>query len=489
MLIKSQKEEFIKYNTDASNYKGSPLELLIPENQNEVLDAINYAKEKGENLTIYGGGTGLTGAAVAQNSIAISTEKLNNFKIHKESKIATVEPGVIYSDLDLALKQESLFLPPNPTETSSTLGGNIGTNASGSRTFKYGAMRDYVLRLKIALSDGEILEINRGEISEHNGVINLISISGKKYKVEIRDIQMPNIKNASGYFLKKGMDAIDLFIGSEGTLGFILEADIRVADSFDNILGLIIYFDDNNKMLDFIEEIREESISNHGFDIEVIGGISARLIEYFDERSLNVLRKHFDQIPIAAKSGIWIEQEYFEDNEPLVLESWSDLIQKYTNLSDETWSALNEKEHKFFATFRHKLPEEVYENLSSGNHKKIGTDSAVPKKHFREYYHYLNDGLEKLNIPYLVFGHIGNCHLHANIFYNDEEGMNNSLDFYNEFMQKSIKLGGTVSAEHGIGKLKRKYLNMMYDKEAINDMLRVKETLDQIGLFGKGNLF
>jgi D-lactate dehydrogenase (cytochrome) len=490
-MIEKEQDNIDRYLSDSSNLKGKAKKVFLPESQNELIELVKNCFEKNININLFGSGTGLTGGAVSQNNNAfiISTEKLNKFQLNRNKLKVTIEPGVIYSDLDKTLKENDLFFPPNPTETSSSLGGNIATNASGSRTFKYGSTRNYVERLKVVVGTGEIIEINRGEIFEKNGKISLQAYSGNSIELEISDINMPDIKNTTGYYLKEGMDAIDLFIGSEGTLGVILEADLRVVPLYDKILGLIIFFDDNQKMLDFVEEAREESLENHGVDISVVGGIGARLMEYFDERSLNVLRKFYDQIPVKAKSAIWIEQEYDEDNEPLVLDSWFKLIEKHTSLTDETWTALNPKEHKLFAEFRHKLPEQVYENLTTNDLRKIGTDTAVYSEDFEEYYGWLYKELEKLEIPYLVFGHIGNSHLHANLFYSGEKQYEKSMDFYNRFVDKTLKLGGTVSAEHGIGKIKKTYLEKMYGEEAINIMKNIKKKLDPKTILNQGNLF
>lgn len=488
-MIVKEKSDIQRYLSDSSNLKGSAEKVYLPETQDQLLELIKECNDEKIPVTIFGSGTGLTGSAVASEGIIISTEKLNRFTIDKDKITIKVEPGVIYSEMEAELAKEGLFYPPNPTETSSSIGGNIATNASGSRTFKYGSTRDYVNKLRVCLANGETIELERGEIKEQDGFLEIPVSSKKSFKIEIADIYMPEIKNTTGIFMKKGMDAIDLFIGSEGTLGVILEAELNIVKKYEKIIGLIIFFDDNQKMLDFVEEVREESLENHGVDISVVGGIGARLIEYFDESSLNILRKFYDQIPAKSKSAIWIEQEYDEDNEPLILDSWFRVIREHTELVDETWTALSPNEHKMFAEFRHKLPEQVYENLTTNDLRKIGTDTAVYSEDFEEYYGWLYEELEKLEIPYLVFGHIGNSHLHANLFYSGEKQYELAMDFYNRFVDKVLKLGGTVSAEHGIGKIKKLYLARMYGEEVIDQMKNVKKKFDPNLILGRGNLF
>lgn len=477
-----------KYLSDASNYVGNPSKVLKPNSKDELIQIIEEFADKNINITFFGSGTGLTGGAVAETGVLVSFENMNQVLAYNKG-LVTVQPGITYSELNSYLEEKSRFYPPKPTETSSSIGGNVATNASGSRTFKYGATRNWVQSIKLVLANGELIELTRGEMFEKNGKIDLKTLSGKSISIPISDIKMPKIKHAAGYYLKGGMDAIDLFIGSEGTLACIYEITLKTLPKFDSILGLIIFFDDKNKIVDFVEEVRNESKENHDFDISVIGDVNARLIEYFDDRSLDVLRKHYSQIPLDAKGAIWIEQEYYEVNEPLILDSWFEIISRYTGLKDDIWSATNDKEHRFFAEFRHKLPQEVYENLSSNQTKKIGTDTAVPDDKFEDYFNWMNQKLEALNIPFLVFGHIGNSHLHANIFYRGENQMNKAIEFYDELISETVKLGGTVSAEHGIGKIKKKYLEKMFPKDSLNQMKEIKKTLDPKDIFGRGNLF
>jgi len=159
-----------------------------------------------------------------------------------------------------------------------------------------------------------------------------------------------------------------------------------------------------------------------------------------------------------------------------ILSHWYDKISNLSSFHEDTWVAIDDKQHKEFAKFRHKLPEEVYENLTSNNSFKIGTDTAVEYKYFKDYYNELYQELDKLNLNYLVFGHIGNSHLHANIFYQNESEMNIAKDFYKRLIQKTVSIGGTVSAEHGIGKIKKQYLYEMFPDD-IELMKQIKKNI------------
>lgn len=478
MIIKTDKSTFENYLKDASNYYGDCEKLILVENKDEIIDIFKQANIENTKITIQGSRTGLTGSAISDNGILISTELLNHCNIDINNKTVWVGPGLKYFELNDILKEQKLFFPPNPTETTSSIGGNIATNASGSRTFKYGATRDWVMELKIILASGEDLHIKRGEYIVKN---NRIKFSD--YNIHFDDVFMPEIKHAAGYYLKNGMDLIDLFIGSEGTLGFIYDAKLRLLDIANELIGLIVFFRDKTELFDFLEETRDLSIKNFELD----GEISARLIEYFDENSLKILRNHYPQLPDSIHSAIWIEQEV-ESNIDNYLEKWFELIEKNCSLANHTWTALTDNEHIEFAKFRHKLPEEVYENLANKNIQKIGTDTAVESKYFKDYYDFLYKELDSLKLDYIVFGHIGNSHLHANVFYQNENELRKAKEFYKKLIKYTVGLQGTVSAEHGIGKIKKEYLELMYGSK-LNEMKKIKKSFDKNIILGYGNLF
>src|SRR6266567_4214589 len=177
---------------------------------------------------------------------------------------ATTEAGVILRDLQNAVEDKGLIYPPDPTERGCFLGGNIATNASGSRTFKYGPTRNYVERLKIVLATGEVINIRRGE--HHAGEDGRIAIglpSGRAIEAKLPSYRMPRVrKHASGYFVAPGMDLIDLFIGSEGTLGVIVEAELRLLPKPVGVLSGVVFFASEDNLLAFVREARERSLAN-----------------------------------------------------------------------------------------------------------------------------------------------------------------------------------------------------------------------------------
>ena len=441
-----------------------------------------------------GSGTGLAGARVPFGGTVISMERLNKIiSIDTKSQTAILQPGVLQKDFQAALDDLGFFYPPNPTEILSSFGGNIANNSSGSRTFKYGATRNYIQMLKILLMNGDELILDKNRNYGATEYFEINSTKGKKYPVPRPDYFMPNTKHSAGYYSKPGMNPIDLFVGSEGTLGIVMEITLKFLKKPDNILGLIIFFDTIDGTLDFVRELQTKcdqykTEENPITDYHNIQETVPRLIEFFDDNSLDLLREEFPNLPHAA-SAIWIEQEYEKEYEDNILTAWMDLINKYTKFADETWTAMNSKEHEKFRDFRHQLPLKIVEINRKNNQQKFGTDIAVPNINLKEFYTFMVRKIRETNTDYVIYGHIGNSHFHANIFYKNKEELEKSNKFYDDSVDKVLELSGTVSAEHGIGKIKKKYLLKMYGEKNLQKMKNIKKTLDDKYILGLGTLF
>ena len=490
MITKTQKDEIIDYQKDASNFKGICNEVLIPESKDELIEAVKSAYSNNIPITMSGARTGLGGACVPLEGIVISTERINNIlRIDYQNELAIVRPGLLRGDLEEELEQNGYFLPPNPTEKNSSIGGNINTNASGSRTLKYGAIRKYVDSLSVILGNGDEVHLQRGSNIAEKGNLNLTSLSNEVYNIPVPTYKLPKVKHAAGYYTSDHLDAIDLFIGSEGTLGIVSDIILKIEKKPESVFGAIIFFDNYDSLFKFVDEARERSRRSFSTPIEQLTEISARLIEFYDDQSLNLLRDSYLQIPDNALAAIWIEQENIPENEELLLNKWYDLIKYHTSLADDTWMAMTEKEHREFREFRHLLPLTVIEILAKNDKKKFGTDIAVPDIHLKDFFGFLKKEIEISGLKNAVWGHIGNSHFHANVIARTENDMALAYNFFDNTMAEAVRLKGTVSGEHGIGKIKKKYLLQMFSKEAIEQMKAVKLALDPKNLLGRGTVF
>jgi D-lactate dehydrogenase (cytochrome) len=487
MIIKTSPDEIQGYLTDASNFKGYCDAVYFPTSSNEIFELLIEANKNKTPVTISGNGTGLAGGRVPLGGIVISTGKLNKIlEINEKEFFAVLEPGVLLSDFQNILNKKKLLYPPDPTEENCFVGGTVATNASGEKTFKYGPTRNFILELEIILADGEILKLSRGNIIASGYNLKLQSKSGKEYTIDVPDLKMPGTKNASGYFCKKNMDAIDLFIGSEGTLGVITKIKVKIIPYPKGILSSVIFFDEEKNALSFIKKAREISYETRSNKFS--NSIDALALEFFDENSLKILKEDNQQIPADAKAAVWFEQE-LNSNDDIILEEWTNLISEFNGNEENAWFAFSDSDKKNIEQFRHSLPLKVNEYISKNNLRKLGTDVAVPHEKFEELYFYSKNEAEKENINYVAFGHFGNSHVHLNMLPKNQNEFEIGKAIYKKICSKAIEFGGTVSAEHGIGKLKTEYLLEMYGEESIKKMRAVKKILDPNLILGRGNIF
>jgi D-lactate dehydrogenase (cytochrome) len=488
MIIKNAVDEIQNFLVDASNFRGFCTSVFFPESTNEIIELIKDANRNHTPVTIAGNGTGLTGARVPQGGIVISLEKMNRIlEINSAEMFAIVEPGVILENLQNILKGKKLLYPPDPTEKKCFIGATASTNASGEKTFKYGPTRNFITALDIVLPDGSFITLTRSKNKAAGLNLLLENSEGKTYELTLPDYKMPLTKNAAGYYSQKNMDAIDLFIGAEGTLGIITKLKLKLVPLPEKIISAVIFFNDEKDGLDFITEAREITYKKRmNKDYE---SIDALALEFFDHNSLKFLMPDYPLIPQEAKSAVWFEQEVTVLTEDVILEEWYKIIQKYNASEESIWFALNENEKEKIALFRHSVSAKVNDYISKKNLKKLGTDTAVPDIYFKSYYSFCKEEAEKSGLEFICYGHFGNSHLHLNMLPANEEQYKKGKEVYLKLCLKAIELGGTVSAEHGIGKLKREYLLEMYGEENIKKMASVKKALDPKKILNIGNIF
>jgi D-lactate dehydrogenase (cytochrome) len=510
MLIKTAQDQIQSYLGDSSHMAGGFAERVVfPENAEEIAVVLNEASRTRTQVTISGAGTGTVAGRVPFGGIVIATDKLNRIRdivIDDDGGHVTVEAGVILGDLQRAVQAKGLLYPPDPTERGCFIGGNIATNASGSRSFKYGPTRNYVERLKLALATGDTLDLRRGVVcADARGRISVPTSSGKSIEAQLPTYRMPNVrKHACGYYIAPGMDVVDLFIGSEGTLGVILEAELRLLPEPAGLLSGVIFFDSEETLLAFVREARERSLKHRGSNsiaherssdlgtsLTVREGrsLDARALEFFDEESLNFLRQKYDTVPAAAKGAVFFEQETTDTTEDVLMNEWLDLLTSHRALADQSWFATNEQDQTKLREFRHALPVLMNEWFARFRQRKVSTDMSVPDEEFAGMLRFYQDSLRGGALRYTIFGHIGDNHVHVNILPRDDQESEKAWAIYRTFIRRAVDVGGTISAEHGIGKLKREYLRELYGDEHLREMAALKRAFDPAEVLGRGNIF
>jgi FAD/FMN-containing dehydrogenase len=445
------------YLIDASGYKGTADRILIPDDEAGVVQVLREASAAGVPVTVSGAGTGLTGGRVPQGGWVVSLERLNSIEIREGSAVCGA--GVLLRDLQAAAAPSRQFYAPDPTEWGASIGGTISTNASGSRSFRFGDTRRHVRALRVVLANGEVLALRRGD----------------KPPFEFPSIAPPaSTKNTAGYYLRTGMDYLDLFIGQEGTLGVVTEAELTMLPAPRDLFTGVVFFDSDDTALAAVDAWRPVD--------------SLRMLEYMDAASIDLLRGRFPEIPAEVRAALLIEQAVAEGDD--TEEAWIERLEASGALLEASWFATSAADRERFRRFRHAVPEAVNDLVRQRNLTKMGSDFAVPITRNREMLAVYREALDR-EFPgqYVIFGHIGDAHLHPNILPANDAEWARAKGLMNDFARRAVEMGGTVSAEHGLGKRKRDFLPIQFSAGEIGAMKQVKARLDPRGLLGRGTLF
>jgi FAD/FMN-containing dehydrogenase len=445
------------YLADASGLRGSAEEVLAPEDETALAQILRNATAANVPVTISGSGTGVTGGRVPDGGWLVSLEKFNKIEVHQG--YAVCGAGASLSAIQAAAAPSKQFYAPDPTENSASIGGTVATNASGSRSFLYGATRNHIRAIRVVLASGEVLALRHGE----------------KPPFEIPALPAPDVKkNTAGYFMRPNMDYIDLFIGADGTLGVISEVEVALLEIPKNLFTGVVFFTADAAALDAVDAWRPTP--------------GLRMLEYVDAASLDVVRNRFPEIPTNSKAALIIEQAVAEGED--AEEAWLDRLEASGALTDDSWFAASAADRERFRRFRHALAEAVNEIIRQRGLMKANSDFAVPLPRSRDILRHYRETLDR-EFPgqYVIFGHIGDAHVHINVLPPNKAEYDRAMGLMKGFAAAAVEMGGTVSAEHGLGKKKRDYLKLQYTPEQIKTMQAIKWRLDPQWLLGRGTLF
>lgn len=507
------------YLVDESKISGGIAEwLFFPATETEAISVIKYLDKNNIPLTISAARTGIVGSCIptVDGGAIISLERMNNFigigyDDEKNKWFARCQPGVTLNELNNILKTKKLnddhnlseetnyveefknatthFYPVDPTEMSASIGGTIATNASGAKTFRYGPTRDWIKRIRVILPNGELLDIKRGQCKAKEGVFE-IEMEEKTIEIQVPDYQMPEAKNAAGLYAKPDMDLIDLFIGSEGLFGVISEVEAWLTE-YKSQIANVGFFDNEPLALEFVDLLRNNE------------DIKPEFIEFFDVGALDLLRKsqkedpkfvNMPPIPEKAQAAISFDLAYSEEKLEEKYKVIAKLFEECDTPLENSWCGYEERELARFKHFRHAVPEIVNTIIAErkkqypGIHK-LGTDMSVKDEHLKDIMAFYHKTLRENNLEYVIWGHIGDNHVHVNILPRNMEELDLGKQLYKLFAKKALNYGGSVSAEHGIGKIKREYLQIMFGDEGINQMKQVKRAFDPLMKINRGNVF
>ncbi|MBF0118123.1 MAG: FAD-binding protein [Desulfobacterales bacterium] len=434
-------EELFCYSYDASTCGYLPDAVVFPKTVKEVSEIVLLANCDKFFLIPRGAGSGMTGGSIATlGGVVVAMNRFNRIiEIDKNNFIAIVEPGVITNHLHQAVEKEGLFYPPDPaSSTFSTIGGNLAECAGGPRAVKYGVTRDYVLGLEVVLPTGEI--INTG------------------------------VKTAKGVV---GYDLTRLIVGSEGTLGIITKAILKLIPLPEAAMTMMVVFDEMETAAHAVSQILRR-------------GYIPKTIEYMDNASIRCVEDYLKiGLPIEASALLLIEVDGKKDELTKLIEPLKILCEqlgaketKIAKTKEETESLWKARKAVSPALFRY-APD------------KINEDIVVPKDKIPDMVHKIKELSSKTGLLMATFGHAGDGNIHCNIMLDkkDKEQVEKAKYALDEIFNYTLKLGGTISGEHGVGITKRDYISKEIGRDELNLMKRIKSLFDPKGILNPGKIF
>ena len=476
----------LSYSRDWSNMQGWADMVVKPNSNEECAIILKTCYDNNIPITISAGKTNLTGSATPNGGVVLSVENLNDSQIILDAKNKEVScpVGITLEYLReqvLKLSSNKLYYPVDPTSRKDAyVGGTISCNASGFIPGERGATRYWVNEIELLLPSGLFLKAKRGQYISKNG---FFTIQGYDQSMPIPKYKRPNIKNASGpYSSDNGeIDFIDLIIGSEGIYGLIVSCKLKLEKKPKDYLELFLCLNNEEKAIDF-----------HDFLYDYFNGCMSKIsaLEYFGYNSQKYMKHRNFLFKNDSDVGIYIQIPIYNSHLDEKSTEWIQLINKFDDTIDlDSVIVLNDPLNwkKFFEA-RHSIPDNALSKTRKIGGVSIITDTIVPPNNYRKYLNLIHDKLQKENIEYLLFGHLGDCHLHFHLIPTNKQ-KKQSLKVYDYMIDLSKELGGVYSAEHGTGKRKRNDFKKCYGNKAVEMVKKSKLAIDPKLILNRGNVF
>ncbi len=432
--------DMVSFSYDASEHSHRPTCAVWAETADQVSEILKLANREKIPVIPRGAGTGLSGMAVPiEGGIILDLSRMNNIvKISIEDRLAVVQPGVVYVDLEKALAPFGFFFPPDPASGKvSTLGGNVATNAGGLKGAKYGTTRDYVLGLQVVLPDGRIMR------------------TGSK-----------TMKSVSGYDLTR------LFVGSEGTLGVVTEITLKINPKPTATSTALATFDSLEDAGRAINQIMHSGIVPSA--LEILGRETIAAINQNTDLNL----PEVDAMLLAETDGYTREETDYQIEK--VIQNFEE------NNAKEVKRAKTDKEVEDLWAAR----KSAYAVLARIKTHFVLEDVTVPMTNIAE----LLKGIEAISKRYdlqiATFGHAGDGNLHPQILYDgyDPEQVRRMEEASADLFKLAIDLDGTLTGEHGIGLAKAQYMTLEHDQAAMDVMRHIKKMFDPNNILNPGKM-
>jgi glycolate oxidase len=432
--------DLVSYSYDASEHSHRPSCAVWAETPEQVSGILKLADTERIPVIPRGAGTGLSGMSVPiKGGIVLDLNHMNKIlKISIEDRLAVVQPGVVYDDLEGALVPHGFFFPPDPASGKvCTLGGNVATNAGGLKGAKYGTTRDYVLGLQVVLTDGRIMR------------------TGSK-----------TMKSVSGY------DMTRLLVGSEGTLGVITEITLKISPRPTATSTALATF---GNLEDAGRALSETMYS----------GIIPSALEILGRKTILAINQNTDLGLPEVDAIILVETDgYTEEETEYQMNKVIKVFKK--NNADDIKQAKAKEEAKKLWTAR----KSAYAVLARIKTHFVLEDITVPMSRIAEMLKGVEAIAERHNIQIATYGHAGDGNLHPQILYDgyDPEQVKSMEAATAELFKLSTDLGGTLTGEHGIGLSKASFMTLEHDPVAMDMMRSIKKTFDPNNILNPGKM-
>jgi D-lactate dehydrogenase (cytochrome) len=499
---------YLSYFHDESRLEGRADYIAFPEDTGQAAALIRRAAARGIRLTIQGARTGISGGGVPSGGFILSTERMNRplgfSPGHGNVPSLRVQGGMNFESLGNFLIQSSplddwdpedrsffrkwkrkLRFPPNPTETTASIGGAFACNARGPNSLRWGSVGDHVRGLAWITATGEIWRVERGQYRFDGGGCPLPG--GSRLSC---DTALPP---GGSRFLhpRPGLDLIDFLAGSEGLAGFAAELSLELRELPAAVWGVVFFFRQDGAAIDFAESLRR-------WREQSPGGEALSTVEYYDRSSLELVRtlapksaalRQLPPIDPEAEAAVQIELEgdNQDDLESMLVE-YLELFLTADGREDDTWAAASPAELEKFRILRHAVPELINMELDrlrreSPELRKTAADFAIPPPLAGSYRETYRRDMADAGLRGLVFGHIAEGRLHVNILPENAEELRRSRASLDRWAASVLEDGGLLSAENGIGRLKRDICRRL-PPARLAQIRSILRELDPHGIFG-----
>lgn len=442
-ILSDEAERYV-YSFDASNNqqnKALPDAVVFVENIEQVLKVVKIANEQMTPIICRGAGTNTVGACVpTHGGIVLNFSKMNKIlEINPENMTARVQPGVVVGDLQKAVEKQGLFYPPDPSNLKiSTIGGSIAQNSAGARCFKYGATKDYIIDMLVVMANGELIRTGSN-----------------------------TIKNATGYNLGS------IFIGSEGTLGIVVEATIKLIPKPEETQVIMAYFDTVEDSIYAVNKIIEKQVF-------------PATIDFMDKNAIQTVEKFYPTGLLCDKeSALIIELDGYNTEISRQRETICEIL-RTNNAANIQYSRTKEEAEHIWAARRSSMAActKLKPNVTTD-------DIIVPRSNLAKLVKGVQDICTRHNLTVCLVGHVGDGSVHPQIpiDYNNKNEYKHYKIAKSEIYQLTTRLGGIISGEHGIGLEKKAYITQVVDGGALGYMRQIKKIFDPKNILNPYKIF